>query len=108
MHRARWLPAEDAQPIQLYWIYGRAHTAYVYGAHVRGMRPNHADDTIVVGLAYDDDLQGGDGIDKFRIKIWDKDNGDAVVYDNQPGAEESEDPSTALGGGSIVIHESKE
>ena len=35
-------------------------------------------------------------VDTFRIQIWDKDNGDATVYDN--GVEQS------LGGGSIVIH----
>jgi hypothetical protein len=42
--------------------------------------------------------------DKFRIKIWDKDNGDAVVYDNNIGLSENAEPSTILGGGSIVIH----
>jgi len=47
---------------------------------------------------------GGGGADKFRIKIWNKDNGDAVVYDNQMGADDQVDPTTALGGGSIVIH----
>jgi hypothetical protein len=29
---------------------------------------------------------------------------DAVVYDNQMGATDGEDPSTGLDGGSIVIH----
>ena len=52
----------------------------------------------------DGDLQGGDGIDKFRIKIWDKDAGDAVVYDNEIAAGEDAEATTALGGGSIVIH----
>ena len=36
--------------------------------------------------------------DTFRIKIWDKDNGDVVVYDNQMG---DSDDSYA---GSIVVH----
>jgi len=31
-------------------------------------------------------------------------DGDAVVYDNQMGASDADDPTTALGGGSIVIH----
>ena len=31
----------------------------------------------------DPDGAGGDGIDRFRIKIWDKDNNDVVVYDIQ-------------------------
>ena len=34
--------------------------------------------------ATDGQINGG-GVDKFRIKIWDKNNGDAVVYDNQMG-----------------------
>ena len=42
--------------------------------------------------------------DTFRIKIWDKDNGDAVVYDNQLGADDDGFDATALGGGSIVVH----
>ena len=44
-------------------------------------------------------------VDLFRIKIWDKDNGDAVVYDNQMGAENDSHDGTALGGGNIKIHQ---
>ncbi|HVG19519.1 MAG TPA: hypothetical protein VNI02_10725, partial [Blastocatellia bacterium] len=47
---------------------------------------------------------GGGGVDKFRIKIWDKNNGNAVVYDTQPGNPDGAAPSKSLGGGSIVIH----
>lgn len=54
--------------------------------------------------AIDGEISGGGGIDKFRIKIWDKSNGDAVVYDNQMGAGIDENPTTSLAGGSIVIH----
>ena len=43
--------------------------------------------------------------DLFRIKIWDKDDNDAVVYDNQMGDEDDADPATAIGGGNITIHE---
>jgi hypothetical protein len=42
--------------------------------------------------------------DRFRIKIWDKNVGDAVVYDNQIGDDDEADVTTAIGGGSIVIH----
>ena len=42
--------------------------------------------------------------DKFRIKIWDKNNGDVVVYDNELVQSEAAEPSTIIGGGSIVIH----
>jgi hypothetical protein len=41
--------------------------------------------------------------DKIRIKIWNKAN-NQVVYDNQPGASDGANPTTALGGGSIVVH----
>jgi hypothetical protein len=54
--------------------------------------------------AIDGQINGGGGIDKFRMKIWDKNNGDAIVYDNQLSAPDSDEPSTVLGGGSIVIH----
>jgi len=53
--------------------------------------------------AIDGDLQGGDGIDKFRIKIWHKAT-EEVIYDNQLGEIEDAEPTTQLGGGSIVIH----
>ena len=45
---------------------------------------------------------GGGGVDRCRIKIWDKSTGD-IVYDNQMGASNTADPATAVGGGSIVI-----
>jgi len=57
--------------------------------------------------ATDGDLKnGGDGIDKFRIKIWNMNAGDAIVYDNAFGASEDIDSANpqALTGGSIVIH----
>jgi len=44
------------------------------------------------------------GVDKFRSKIWDKNNGDAVVYDNQMSAGIEDNPTTAIAGGSVVIH----
>jgi len=53
--------------------------------------------------AIDGDVKGGGGVDKFRIKIWDKATGTGI-YDNQLGASDSADPTTAIGGGSIVIH----
>jgi hypothetical protein len=55
--------------------------------------------------AIDGDDKGAGGIDKLRIKIWDKATG-VVVYDNQVTGDTSDSgiPNTALGGGSIVIH----
>jgi hypothetical protein len=48
---------------------------------------------------------GGGGVDKFRIRIWDKNNGDGIVYDNKMGSSDNSNDSTELGGGSIVIHQ---
>lgn len=53
--------------------------------------------------AIDGQINGGGGVDKFRIKIWDKQSGN-IVYDNQMHAAEDADPTTDIGGGSIVIH----
>jgi hypothetical protein len=47
---------------------------------------------------------GGDGTDRARLKVYDQDRGNAVVFDTQPGAPDNAEPTTALGGGNIVIH----
>jgi hypothetical protein len=47
-------------------------------------------------------LGGGNQADTLRLKVEDPDGG--VIYDNQMGAADGDDPSTGLGGGSIVIH----
>ena len=54
--------------------------------------------------ATDGVINGGGGSDKFRIKIWDKDNNDQVVYDNNLGEGDNADPTTEITGGNIVIH----
>jgi hypothetical protein len=54
--------------------------------------------------AIDGNISGGGGVDKFRIKI--QTAGGGVVYDNNVNAPDNADPTTALGGGSIVIHSS--
>ena len=41
--------------------------------------------------------------DKLRMKIWKSSDG-TVVYDNQIGGSDTVNPTTALSGGSIVIH----
>jgi hypothetical protein len=46
-------------------------------------------------------------VDRFRIKIWQEVNGmEEVVYDNALGSDSDED-TTEIGGGSIVIHKGK-
>jgi PKD repeat protein len=47
---------------------------------------------------------GGHGADRLRIKFWDKNNNNAVVYDTQPGAPTTAAPTTPLGGGRIQVH----
>ena len=55
--------------------------------------------------ATDGQLSGGGGVDKFRIKIWDKASSQ-VIYDNVPTASDDVDTANpqALAGGSVVIH----
>jgi hypothetical protein len=54
--------------------------------------------------AIDSAVNGGGTADRFRIKIWDKDLDDTVVYDNELGEDDNAEPTTAIQGGSIVIH----
>lgn len=53
--------------------------------------------------ATDGQVNGGGGVDKFRIKITSK-SGGGVIYDNQMGNPDTADASTAIAGGSIVVH----
>jgi hypothetical protein len=64
---------------------------------------NGAGDYGFMLTATDGDLRGRGQADMIRIKITDRISG-ALVYDNQMGAVDETDPTTALGGGSIVIH----
>jgi hypothetical protein len=54
--------------------------------------------------ATDGQISGGGGIDKFRFKAWDKITYE-VIYDNQRNEADDADAATAIGGGSIVIHQ---
>ena len=69
---------------------------------------NGAGDYGFLLTATDGQVSGGGGVDKFRIKIWEKISG-AVVYDNAMGA--SDDINSAnpqvIGGGSIVVHKAR-
>ena len=57
--------------------------------------------------AIDENLTPSTDVDLFQIKIWDIDNNDVIVYDNLIGEDDEVDPTTGLGGGSIVIHKDK-
>jgi len=66
---------------------------------------NGAGDYGFLLTATDGNVNGGGGVDKFRIKVWSKAPGGGVVYDNSPGFDDIDTSGqTALGGGSIVIH----
>ena len=51
--------------------------------------------------AIDEKLTPSTDVDMFRIKIWDNDD---IIYDNKLGADDNDDPTTAISGGQIVIH----
>jgi len=55
--------------------------------------------------ATDGQVSGGGGVDKLRMKIWNTTTS-VIVYDNKAGADDSMSSAntTAIGGGSIVIH----
>jgi hypothetical protein len=56
--------------------------------------------------AYDGQVSGGGGVDKFRIKVWILGQPNNVVFDNNLGASDDIDSANpqAISGGSIVIH----
>jgi len=54
--------------------------------------------------AIDEKLTSSTDVDLFRIKIWNKDNNNEVIYDNQLDDPENNDPTTEIAGGQIVIH----
>ena len=53
--------------------------------------------------AIDGQINGGGGMNRFRIKIWNKSTSN-IIYDNQLGGGDNENPTTVIGGGSIIIH----
>jgi hypothetical protein len=53
--------------------------------------------------AVDGQRPGGDKVDRFRLKVWSTATGE-LVYDNQVGTTDDAAPTTALTGGSVVIH----
>ncbi|HZM90389.1 MAG TPA: 6-bladed beta-propeller [Blastocatellia bacterium] len=81
------------------WMLVAGAKAYYKGSG----RINGSGDYAFIISAIDGRINGGVGPDKIRIKIWNKGNG-ALVYDSQPGSGDQADPTTVLGGGSIVIH----
>jgi hypothetical protein len=54
----------------------------------------------------DGDVTGGNGKDYLRLRIWDKMNNNDPVYDNQPLAGDTADPTMPIGFGNIKVHKS--
>ena len=89
------------------------HSSSYYWLVVSGAKAQYKGSGTVNGVggyeflltATDGQVTGGGGVDKLRMKIWNKATG-AVVYDNLLGV--SDDINLvnpqAIGGGSIVIH----
>jgi alpha-tubulin suppressor-like RCC1 family protein len=67
---------------------------------------NGTGDYAFILTAIDGQVTGGGGVDRFRIKIWDKASS-VIVYDNQMGALDTADLTIAIGGGSITIQSGK-
>jgi hypothetical protein len=69
-------------------------------AHLGAPGPAHS----FLLSAVDGHVNGGGGVDKFRIKIWDTASGQ-IIYDNVMGQSDDIDSANpqALGAGSISI-----
>jgi PKD repeat protein len=86
-----------------------ATTAGVYGVNVTVTDDRGASATYLQYIVVYDPragfVTGGGGVNKFRIKIWDKATG-TVVFDNILGGSDDIDTANppAIGGGSIVVH----
>jgi hypothetical protein len=84
------------------WLVVTGHKAQYKGSGTINGSENYG----FMLTAIDGQISGGGGSDKFRIKIWEKATGNKI-YDNQLEAADSADPTTVIGGGSIVIHKEK-
>jgi hypothetical protein len=65
---------------------------------------NGAGDYGFMLFARDGQLSGGGDVDRFRIKIWEKDANETVVYDNQMGDLIDGNATDAIESGSITIN----
>ncbi len=64
---------------------------------------NGAGDYAFFLTAVDGEGDSRTGVDRFRIRIWDRTSG-GLIYDNQVNSPNDADLTTALGGGNILIH----
>ena len=85
------------------WLVIAGHRAQYKGVGTINCGGNHG----FLLFAIDANLTPSTDVDLFRIKIWDKDNADFVVYDNETDAAEDAEATTTIAGGSLVIHKAK-
>jgi uncharacterized repeat protein (TIGR01451 family) len=52
----------------------------------------------------DGQVKDAGGVDRLRIKIWDKNNNDTVVYDNQMGSPDTANPALPVSNGNVIVH----
>jgi hypothetical protein len=84
------------------WLVVAGVQAQYKGAGTLNGEPGY----IFILTATDAQVNGGAGTDRFRIKIW-KDGETGPVYDNQRGAADDATATTAIGGGSIMVHDDR-
>ncbi len=82
------------------WLVPAGSRAWLQG---RGEINGAGDFGFLLGVV-DGDLPGGDGADRLRIKIWNRDQDGRVVYDNLMGAAHDAVPIAILSQGAITIH----
>jgi hypothetical protein len=83
------------------WLVVNGHKAQFKGSGTIDGEGNYG----FLVTAIDEKLTPSLNVDGFRIRIWDKDDDDAVVYDNRMGEDDFSDAATELSGGSVVIHD---
>jgi len=84
------------------WLVVANHKAQCKGIATINHEGNYGFMLIVI----DESLSPDTDVGLFRMKIWDIDNNDAIVYDSQMGAPDDADPTTPIGGGNVKIHQS--
>lgn len=89
----------DFQSTTLQWLVVSGQKAQLKGSGTVNGSGNYS----FLVTMIDGELAGGDGIDKFRIKITDPSTGN-VLYDNNLGGPDTNDPVTETTSGNIVIH----
>ncbi len=90
----------------------RAHSSSYDWLVIAGANAKYKGEGTMIGsgnygfmlTATDSDINGGGNVGTFRIKIWDIDDGETVVYDHQINIDDDTYNGPELGGGNIKVH----